>query len=382
MMQLAIRSALFGRPGAKLTAALAGILLASCGGSGSSGSAATNNSGLWIANGTNVLEYIPSQLAAGTTATAPHLMNVSGAFGAPQGVTFDSAGNLWVMDPQANVNGKQTPTLLKFSSAQLTALSSTNSPSPVAVITSASLAFPQQSVFDKAGNQWVADHNNNTVVVFTVAQLGMTGTNDLTPAVVLSSADFNGPLGIVFDSAGNLWVANNGGVPGANNTPSPAGTTIVEFAAGHLPAVPTTGMSTPSLTPDVVLTDDGNGSIQAPWALLFDSAGNLFSSNANPPNTVVEFAKASLMTSGTPTPAVTISPAMVNGIPSLNAPNGLCFDNLGDLAALDSAGAYGLAFYTKGQLVTSGAVVPSTFIVGTGTQLNAPAGCNFGPLIN
>jgi hypothetical protein len=30
----------------------------------------------------------------------------------------------------------------------------------------------------------------------------------------------------------------------------------------------------------------------------------------------------------------------------------------------------------------SGALTPSTFIIGTATTLSAPAGCNFGPLVN
>ena len=96
---------------------------------------------------------------------------------------------------------------------QLAALETTHNPEPAAIITSTSLAFPQQSVFDSKGNQWVSDHNNNTILVFTAAQMMATGTNATVPAVVISSAAFNGPLGIVFDSAGNLWVANNGGVP-------------------------------------------------------------------------------------------------------------------------------------------------------------------------
>ena len=73
---------------------------------------------------------------------------------------------------------------------------------------------------------------------------------------------------------------------------------------------------------------------------------------------------------------------MVGGIPSLNAPNGLCFDSLGDLAAADSAGAFGVPFYKASQLSSSGATVPNTFLIGTATTLNAPAGCNFGSLVN
>jgi hypothetical protein len=341
---------------------------------------AVDNKGLWIANGPNVVEFVPNQLTAAIQSGAPQRNISSAEFGAPQGVTFDSMGNLWVMDPQANINGAMTPALLKFSSTQLSQLATTNAPAPVAIITSTDLAFPQQSVFDKQGNQWVSDHNNNTILVFTSAQLAMTGTNSLMPAVVLSSAAFNGPLGIAFDGAGNLWVANNGGVPGANNAMSPVGTTIVEFAAAHLPTVSTTGMLTPQLTPDITLTDDGNGSVQGPWELAFDATGNLWSSNANTPFTLVEFAKANLTASGTPTPAITISPMTVNGTPTLNATNGLCFDNAGDIAAASAVDPGFAAFY-KAPLKT-GALTPSTFIVGANTTLVNPAGCNFGPLVN
>lgn len=362
-----------------LAAVCAGVLLTAC--------KHSNNSiskGLWIANGTNVLEYVPSQFnAGGMVAAVPHIATTgNGVLGTPQGVTFDSAGNLWVQDPGATVNGKTgIPALVEFSAAQVKALAKTPNPDPTAVITSASFAFPQQSVFDKAGNQWVSDHNNNTVLVFSAMQLAQTGTNEQVPVVVLSSAAFNGPLGIVFDSAGNLWVANNGAVAGANGAAaSPDGTTIVEFAAGHLPTITSTGMVTQELTPDITLTDDGNGSIQQPWELQFDSGGNLWSSNSNNPNTLVQFAKANLTATGAPTPLTTISPATVGGDLTLVAPNGLCFDNLGDIASTSSATPFSIPFY-KTPLKT-GAIVPSTFIVGDATTLNAPAGCNFGPLVN
>jgi len=342
--------------------------------------ATADNKGLWIANGPNVVEFVPSQNKGGVQNVAPKHSILSAAFGAPQGVTFDSMGNLWVLDPQANVNGAMTPALLKFTSAQLTALGMSNSPEPTAIITSTSLAFPQQSVFDAAGNQWVSDHNNNTILVFTAAQLAMTGTNNLMPAVVITSAAFNGPLGIVFDGAGNLWVANNGEVPINATTNSPPGTSIVEFTKAHLPAVPTTGMLTPELTPDITLTDNGQGSIQGPWELAFDSKGNLWSSNANPPFTLVEFASANLTMTGTPTPAITISPTMDMGVSTLNTTNGLCFDNAGDIAATNAVDAGSAPFFTVP--LKSGTITPQTFFSGMTTTLTAPAGCAFGPLVN
>ena len=109
-----------GSAGTALPAILLCGLLGACGGDGFHGVNGVNvanfvpmqrmiTKGLWIANGTNVLEYVPSQLTvAGASATVPHLMNNSASFGAPQGVTFDAKGNLWVMDPQAKVNGAET----------------------------------------------------------------------------------------------------------------------------------------------------------------------------------------------------------------------------------------------------------------------------------
>jgi hypothetical protein len=371
------------RATAMLTALLVSGLSACGDGNGgtTANAPAVNNKGLWIANGTNVLEYVPSQLSGGTGAAVPHRVNSSGVFGAPQGVTFDGQGNLWVMDPAGIVNGTATPSLFEFSAAQLASLATNSKPEPIATITSTALSFPQQSVFDSQGNQWVTDHNNNTVLVFTAAQLAHSGTGSTMPAEIISSADFNGPLGIAFDGNGNLWVANNGGVPGANGATSAAGTTIVGFMAAHLSTPPATGMLTPYLMPDVALSDDGHGSIQGPWGLVFDSTGNLWSSNANLPFTLVEFAKTSLAITSAPVPAVTLSPTMVNGIATLSAPNGLCFDNVGDLAVTNSAGAFGIAVFAQTELIT-GATVPHTFIVGPATSLNAPAGCNFGTLVN
>jgi sugar lactone lactonase YvrE len=363
-----------------LLAVCAGVLLAAC---KKDMNNTTITKGLWVANGTTVLEYIPSQLTTGVVNAAPHVMITGGAVGTPQGVTFDSSGNLWVMDPGATVNGTaNTPALLKFSSAQLAALATTDSPAPVAIITSTSFAFPQQSVFDSKGNQWVTDHNNNTVLVFTASQLSATGTNATVPAVVLSSAAFNGPLGIVFDGSGNLWVANNGGVPVAGSTTgamSATGTSIVEFAAAHLP-VPGSGMLTPDLTPDITLSDDGNNSIQGPWELALDATGNLWSSNSGGTFSLVEFAKASLAATGSPTPAVTIASTTDMGNATLSGTNGLCFDNLGGIAATSAATPFSIPFY-KAPLM-SGALTPTTFIIGGATTLNAPAGCNFGTLVN
>ncbi len=68
---------------------------------------------------------------------------------------------------------------------------------------------------------------------------------------------------------------------------------------------------------------------------------------------------------------------------TLAAPNGIAFDNLGDLAAISSAAPFGVAGFQKTQLVpVIAGPTPNPFLVGPTTTLNAPAGCNFGPVVN
>ena len=52
------------------------------------------NVALWVANGTNVLEFAPGEFIKGTHDSKPHLTLNSAAFAAPQGVVFDATGNL------------------------------------------------------------------------------------------------------------------------------------------------------------------------------------------------------------------------------------------------------------------------------------------------
>jgi sugar lactone lactonase YvrE len=364
--------------GAFAAAGTAAVLVIASVGCGMSGSTMQNSSttttapaldkALWVANGTNVVEFIPSQLTAGNTDPAPHLSINSSVFGAPQGVTFDAMGNLWVIDGgTVAAGGTMPPALFEFTVAQLNALGTNNTPMPKVTINSASFTFPQQAVFDPNGNLWVSDNGSNAIFVLTPAQLAASSAN-LSPTVsIASNPALQGPLGIVFDAKGDLYIANN------------ASTTIFKFNNNILPK--TAGSYT--LTPSSTLSDDGNGSIQAPWALAFDTNGDLWSSNANPPNTIVEFTPSQLVATGSPTPAITLSSVAVGTNQTLAAPNGIAFDNLGDLAAISSAAPFGVAGFQKAQLIPAASgPAPNPFLVGATTTLNAPAGCNFGPVVN
>jgi len=331
---------------------------------------------LWVANGTDVVEFLPSQLTSGTSAPTPHQTIKSSVFGAPQGVTFDNYGDLWVIDGGTVASGGTVaPAVYEFTVQQLSQLSKNASPTPAVTISSASFKFPQQAAFDQRGDLWVTDNGSNAVYVFTGKQLNGTTTTTPTPVVpavsITSTPAFNGPLGIAFDYKGDLYVANN------------ATTTIFGFSATSLPAVSSssTAATTAALIPTETLSDDGSGSIQGPWALAFDGYGNLWSSNAKAPNTVVEFKPSQIMATGNPTPNITLASATVSSNATLVAPNGIGFDQYGDLAAVSSAAPFGVAGFGPGQLQTNpaSALTPDVFLVGSGTTLSAPAGVTFGP---
>jgi len=329
---------------------------------------------LWVANGTNVVEFLPSQLTNGTIDPAPHLAINSASFASPQGVVFDGYGDLWVIDGGTVASGGTVaPALYEFTVKQLSQLSTNAAPTPAVTITSTSFVFPQQAAFDYKGNLWVTDNGANEVFVLTGAQLNSTSaTAAVVPAVSITSTPaFNGPLGIAFGPRGDLYVANN------------ATTTIYGFSAASLPAVSSSSTSTvtAALLPTETLSDNGSGSIQGPWALAFDGYGNLWSSNANAPNTVVEFTRSQITATGSPTPNITLASATVSSNATLAAPNGIAFDDYGDLAAMSSAAPFGVAGFGPDQLQTNPttALTPDLFLVGSSSTLNAPAGIAFGP---
>ncbi len=297
---------------------------------------------LWVANGTDVVEF--SKLPKGVHDQKPLVQLNSSVFGAPQGVVFDSSNDLWVIDGGTVAT---PPSLEEFTEAQLGNLKKDPTPTPTVQITSSDFVFPQQAVFDGSGNLWVSDSGANAVFLITPAQLTAGGDISFTTTIESSPA-FDGALGIALNG-GNLYVANN------------ASTTIYEFNADHLPAL---GSGVTNLVPDVVLSDDGMGSIQGPWALIFDAAGDLWSSNANSPFTLVKFSASQITATGDPTPAVTISPDDVKVSKkvedeSLASPNGIAFDDKGDLVAISSAMPFGVADYNPAEQAASGAPKPS-----------------------
>ena len=112
------------------------------------------NQTLWVANGTNVVEFGALPMG-GAHNEKPRAVLNSAVFGAPQGVVFDAKNNLWVID--GGNGGSIPPSLEEFTEAQLKDLKKVPSPTPNVQIKSGGFAFPQQAVFDAAGNMWVSE---------------------------------------------------------------------------------------------------------------------------------------------------------------------------------------------------------------------------------
>lgn len=126
---------------------------------------------------------------------------------------------------------------------------------PATVLMKSSPGIPRAAgvTFDTRGNLWVAV-SSGELRRYPAGVLGTSGTR--TPDVILTgpalSTGAPGPLGIAFDSAGNLWTSI-----GWSNK-------VLRFGASQLS---TSGAP----TPEVELTGVGD-----PYALAFDEAGNLW----------------------------------------------------------------------------------------------------------
>lgn len=187
-------------------------------------------------------EYIDGALVSGVS---------TARFNAPRSLTTDSAGNIYVVDRNNQAIRKITPdgTVSTFAGTYTIPVAS-----KVGVIgfadgngtTVASFNYPWGITADSAGNLYVTDNGNNTIrkitpagIVSTIAgKAGSTGSADGGGV-----ARFNYPTGIVADSSANIYVADYYNHAIRKVTPSGIVTTVVGvvgqggFITGSVPGV-------------------------------------------------------------------------------------------------------------------------------------------------
>jgi sugar lactone lactonase YvrE len=197
-----------------------------------------------------------------------------------------------------------------------------------------------------SGALWVVNSNAPTSLAYSAAQLAAS-----TSAAPATAVGTGGGVLAAFDASGNLWVAN------ANSS------TVVAFTASQLGA---SGSPTPAVT-----LSANAGSLNSPAWLAFDASGNLWVANFNN-STVVAFTASQLASTGSPTPAVTLSATAG----SLNFPVGLAFDATGKLWVSNAIGNTVVAF-TASQFAASGSPTPAVTLSASSGSLNYPSGLAF-----
>ncbi len=189
------------------------------------------------------------------------LPETSASLRGPAAIAFDSGGNLWVGDTS---NDRVLEYTTPFSTdeaanvviGQPTFTFSWFQPTP----NSTGLWAPNGVAFDHSGNLWVTDRDDNRATEYTApfstdeaASLVIGQPNFDTRYIVvgdLTAASQYNPIGIAFDSGGNLWVADTGNNRVLEYPASPSSTTTTTITVTS----PTTTTQTASTTSTATAT--------------------------------------------------------------------------------------------------------------------------------
>lgn len=245
------------------------------------------NGNLWVAEGAlaasppRIVEYRGGSVARNAEPVA-QITKLRGVID-PEGLAFDSRGNLWVAGGTA---------VEEFPAAGLT-----SNPQPTRIWADETRGLPLDGpdalAFDPHGNLWVSSYNNRVLLEFAAASL----TDSLpAPRHILQLPSGVSPLDIAFDPNGNLWVACT------NDS-------IYEFGAASLGRT-----TTPRAT--VNLSRLISGGVPG---IAFDQTGNLFASavgsgpSGGPEGVVYKFLASTLGTTDVPSATLVASPSQNPG---------------------------------------------------------------------
>jgi uncharacterized protein (TIGR03437 family) len=244
---------------------------------------------------------------------------------APFKAVLDSAGNLYISDVQ-----NQVVRMVSKSSGDITTFAGTNccygfagdgGPANAAV-----LNHPVGLAFDSAGNLYIGDSNNNRIrkvapngIITTVAGNGNPGfSGDGGPAI---NAELNEPFGIAFDPYGNLYIADS-----ANNrirvlmTNGTIATVAGNGKAGY------SGDMIPAITAE----------LNQPFDVAFDPYGNLYIADTNNYRIRKVTTNGTILTIGGGTGEGYSGDAYIGTNAKLNSASGVVVDSSNNVFIADS----------------------------------------------
>ena len=271
----------------------------------------------FIADNGRVLRYASRSAAEGGDAPEAALGKSALAYyggGSPTaenlrsawGLAMDSAGKLWVSDPEGN-------RLVAFANAATAATGATMSivlgqqnffdGSPA--LSQTRLDSPRAIVIDTLGNLYVADRNNHRVLRFNDIANKTTGAaadavigqaDYITASTASNPALLELPEGVCCDTAGRLWVADGGNNRVARyNTPlAMAPLDLPSGTLGVIANLTPTGMSIPS-------------------SVAVSKSGRLWVMDTGF-NRVLRFENAAAKANGAPADGVLGAPGLASGI--------------------------------------------------------------------
>jgi len=225
--------------------------------------AIASNGNIFICDDTSIRMATPTGVVttfAGSGLNRGYIDNVgaSARFNNPAGIAIDLIGNLYVSDADNNCIRKITPARI------VTTFAGSTGGFQNGTGTDAQFNNPSGIAIDSAGNLYVCDSRNNRIrkitpegVVTTLAgstQGFQNGTG--------TDAQFNNPIGIALDSAGNLYVCDYDNNRIRKITPGGLVTTIAGTGvAGYLDGLGVTSQ------------------FNKPHGITIDSAGSLYVSD-------------------------------------------------------------------------------------------------------
>lgn len=131
----------------------------------------------------------------------------------PSGIAIDASGNIYIAEASGNRIRKINTSGIISTIAGTGTASSTGDGGTA---TSATLNFPTDIVFDASGNLYISENGGNRIRkintagnISTIAGNGTASSTGDGSAAAMST--INNPAGLAFDASGNLYIAENGG---------------------------------------------------------------------------------------------------------------------------------------------------------------------------